>query len=125
VQGENIGLGQDIAESGVPEPKPLCGRVVGRCIERHDLHAEALRDRDHAPADPPGADHAEAPSLEIEPAQVSLREHAAARALDGLDQVAADRQQERKDVLGDGRIAVVGHVADGDAVRSAIVEVDV
>jgi len=78
----------------------------------------------HPASDPAGADHAYRFSVEVEATQTGLREIAPPGPLRRLDEMAADCEQQRKNMLGNGDVAVIGHIADGYAMVAAIGQVD-
>src|SRR5262249_19571376 len=91
----------------------------------NDIHAEAAGDFDHTAPDAAGTDDTNHPVAQLEASQPGLREPPAPCPLHGLDEVARDGQQQGEYMLSHGRVAVVRHVRNSDAVLGAVVEIDV
>ena len=124
MQRQDVGRGQNLVQTGIPEPEPSRRFRVWVDVVSDDSHAEALADLDHTPPDPPCPDHAKHHVAQLEAAQSRLGEVATPGPLDRLDQIASDCQQQCEGVLRHSRIAVVGYVGNRYAVGGAPIEVD-
>src|SRR5579863_6293863 len=94
--------------------------VIGPQGEGDHVHAETLADSDHSTANSSCADHTQRLSGQVEATQPVLRKVAPPGAFSGLDDMPAEREQERENVLGYGGVSIIRHVADSDARLSTI-----
>ncbi len=100
VQRDDIGRCHHLVQRQVAKVA-AAGRLLVRLdVVRHDLPPEPVGDRGDVAADVARGNDAERTALEIEALQPGLRDVTAAGPVDRLDQVVADRQEQREDVLG-------------------------
>lgn len=88
------------------------------------MHAKAFGNFDHAAADVPGTDHAQGLAQEIESLESFKGKIPPAGAVNRLNQVVADYQQESKDVLCNRIVTIYWDIADCDAVFFAILQIN-
>ncbi len=126
VQCQGVGFAQHLLEIGVAGARRRHALVLGA----QHAHAEGTGEAGDAAAQAAAADDAERGAVEVADRVVEQAELVRLLPAPGLhrgtpgDQVARQREQQRKDVLGHGVLGIAAHVGDDDAALAAGVEVD-
>ncbi len=129
MQGDQVGLRQQLVEGAVLHVQLLFvgGRqAVALCVEQaHAERAGAARD---GSTDATEADDAERGALEVLAGEVRLRPAllpaAVAHKAVGLDEPAAQGEDQREREVGRRRVEHARRVRDGDAATAALLDVD-
>ena len=125
MQRQDIALFQELLEGDVVHTEFLFQFHGPALVGGEDAHLETPRDSGCPPSDFPGSENAEGLTFERHAPEAAVVERTAFHAFFPFADVAQRGEKERENVFRDDVGTVVGHVADGDSLPPACIDIDV